>query len=149
MSQYAASACAKFAEDQGDDRNCKSPTNSPSKSPKRRRDNADNCDGDQREPEDKEFVNISNSKRQRLSADSFDSAIAGFTDWAEECIDNGADDLRTDICWGETELDQDKNWSVVIESKEHGVEPEQSRDDEGEPDCVPRGRWRRRHVLPG
>jgi len=145
MSQYAASACAKFAEDQGDGRSSRSP----SKSPKRRRDNADNCDRDQREAEDKEFVNISDSKRQRLSADSFDSAIAGVTDWAEECIDNGADDLRTDICWGETELDQDKNWSVVIESKEHGVEPEQSRDDEGEPDCVPRGRRRRWDVLPG
>ena len=83
-------------------------------------------------------------KRQR-SADSFGSAIAGITDWAEECIDNDADDLSTDICWGETELDQDKNWSAVMESKEQGVEGGKRQDEEGEADCLHRGRRRRRN----
>jgi hypothetical protein len=116
---------------------------------KRRRDTADSCDGDQQEADEEKIGNTSKWKRQRRSANSFDSAIAGITDWAEECIDNGADDLSTDICWGETELDQDKNWSAVIESKEQDIEQGKSQDEKGEADCIPRGRRRRRRVLPG
>ena len=149
MNQYAASACAQFAEDQGDGRSSRSPTKSPSKSPKRRRDTADSCEGDQQEADDEKIGNTSKWKRQRRSANSFDSAIAGITDWAEECNDNGADDLSTDICWGETELDQDKNWSAVIESKEQDIEQGESQDEKGEADCLPRGRRRQRRVLPG
>jgi len=123
MSQYAASACAQFAEDQGDGRSSRSPTKSPSKSPKRRRDTADSHDVNQREADDEHFGHPSKRKRQRRSSNSFDSAIAGITtNWGEECIENGKDGLSTDICWGETELDQDTKWSAVIESKEQGDE---------------------------
>lgn len=120
MSQYAASECAQSAQDQRDGRSSRSPTKSPSKSPKRRRDAANSCDGDQQEEEDVESGCTSKWKRPRNSTDSFDSAIAGITDWAEECIDNDTDDLRTDIFWAKTELDQDKNWSIVMDSKEWG-----------------------------
>lgn len=143
-SQYPASACAQFAEDQGDGRSSRSPTKSPSKSPKRRRDTADICGSDEHEEEDVKSGSIARRKRQRRYDDSFDSAIGGITGWAEEGIDSDADNLSIDICWAGTELDQDKEWSAVVESKEQSDARWKCLEIGGEVDRHRRGRRRQR-----
>ncbi|KAK3116878.1 hypothetical protein LTR53_002318 [Teratosphaeriaceae sp. CCFEE 6253] len=101
MSQYTASACARFAEDQGGNHSSRNPTKIPSKSPKRTRDDAESRAANERQADSEELGESSGRKRQRHSADSFDSAIAGITELANEYVDKNTDGLSTDIDWVE------------------------------------------------
>ncbi|KAK5111416.1 hypothetical protein LTR85_012146 [Meristemomyces frigidus] len=147
-SQYAAPACARFAEDQGGGRSSRSPTKSPSKSPKRKRDDAESCSADERETDREEHGESSIRKRQRHSAESVDSAIAGITDWVDGCVNKDEDGLTVDIDWVESDLDQSDKWSAAIELGGQGCESDMRNGTFGEEDGFCRGRQRLRQSLP-
>ncbi|KAK5687979.1 hypothetical protein LTR17_026599 [Elasticomyces elasticus] len=147
MNQYTASECAQFAEDQGGGRSSRSPTNSASKSPKRRREDAESRAGNDPDADSEKLGDAPERKRQRRSMDSSDSAIAGITEWAQEYEGLDAESLTTDIDWVESELDQSGNWFRASKSKEQGEEESMSEGDDGEADFLRRGRQRLRRPL--